>query len=311
MTTDAFTALLISVVALIVSIIALVYTARTYWLKSGSNIRGSFGLVSSSVTCEDQYVSSLTLENLKDRAVVIFKVYLKLGHNYYVEIEDFEKNPLILKPFEAYHREYDPIDLYSINMNRINLNNLFSDKKIKEQIVISTSDGKYVVRSWIRHWDPVYDFFRNHLTAVVQPARATYKGKSYGINAKYIVEIKTEGGREETIPIYPRDNESRKFRDFLLTKESLETKEALEEYLYDQVSAGLLNCEEIRVRDVKTRLDEIYESENKKTIEATYIGWVMYNIAGPIITKVSDYRLRRKNKLQQKKRADKQFNKDA
>ena len=52
----------------------------------------------SSVSCSDNYISSLTLENLKDRAVVILKIYLRLGHGYFVEIEDFENSPLILRP---------------------------------------------------------------------------------------------------------------------------------------------------------------------------------------------------------------------
>lgn len=311
MTSETFITLVTSTIALIVSIIALIYTAKTYLLKSGANVRGSYGMCSSSVTCEDQYVTSLTLENLKDRAIVIFKVYLKIGYNYYVEIEDFDENPLILKPFEAYSKEYDPIDLYSVNLNRIDLNKLFSDKKVKKQIILSTSDGKYEVRSWIKWWDPVYDFFKNHLTAVIHPRRATYKGKSYGINAKYIIEIKTENGREEVVPIYPRDYEIKKFRNFGLTKEALNSKDALEEYLYEQVGAGLLNCAEITVHDMKPWLDKAYESENKNVIKAAYYGWFMYKIVGPVITRLSDYRLRRKNKLQQKKRVNKQLNKDA
>lgn len=308
---DILTTLAISITAMIVSIIALVYTVRTYLLKSGSNIRGSYGMCSSSVTCEDQYISSLTLENLKDKAVIIFKVYLKIGHSYYLEIEDFDEEPLILKPFEVYKNTYEPIDLYSINMRRINLNSLLSNEKISKKIVISTSDGKYVIRSWIIHWDPVYDFFKNQLTAIIQPRRATFRGKSYGLNAKYIVAIKTENGKEEIIPIYPRDAEIKKFRNFQLTKDSLDTKDRLEEFLYDQVSAGFLNCEEIVVHDRSTWLDEIYESENKETIEAKYHGWFFYNVIGHLITKLSNRRLRRKNKLQLRKSTRKQIGKDA
>ncbi len=285
-----------SIVALIVSIIALVYTIKTYLLKSGANVRASFGMCSSSVSCEDQYVTTVTLENLKDRAIVIFKIYLKIGHNYFLEVEDFGKDPLILKPFEAFKKEYDSIDLYSINMNRISLNKLFDDKKIKKRIVLSTSDGKYIVTSGIKHWDPVHDFFKNHLTAVIQPRRTIYKGRAYGINTKYIIDIKAEDGREEVIPIYPRDHEIKKFRKFQLTKECLESKEALEAYLYEQVGSGVLNCTEFTVHDMETWLKEAYESERKKTIEAEYYSWIFYKIFGPLLTKYSNYRLRQKNK---------------
>lgn len=310
MSTETLISLNIALVALIISIIALIYTIRTYLLKSGSNVRGSFGMCSSSVSCEDQYVTSVTLENLKDRAIVIFKIYLKIGHNYFLEIENFDDQPLILKPFEVFNKEYDPIDLYSINMNRIDLNDLFSDNRIKKHLVLSTSDGRYTVNTWIKRWDPVYDFFKNHFTAVIHPRRATYKGKSYGINAKYLVDIKTENGREEVIPIYPRDYEIKKFRKFRLTKDSLESKDALEAYLYDQVSVGVLNCTEITVHDMKSWFAEAYGSENNKTIKANYYSWLKYRLVGPIITKYSDYRLRQKNKLLRKKRTVNAINSD-
>lgn len=280
MTTETLISLINSVVAMIISITALIYTVKTYLLKSGANVRGSFGMCSSSVTCEDQYVTSITLENLKDRAIVIFKIFLKVGHNYYIEIEDFGGEPLILKPFEAYQKDYGPLDLYSINMSRIDLNDLFNNRKIKKRIVLSTSDGKYVVTSWIKRWDPVYDFFSNHLTAAVHPRRTTYKGKSYGINAKYIVELKTENGKEEVIAIYPRDYEIKKFRRFRLTKDALVSKDALETYLYDQVGKGLFNCVEITVHDMGAWFSEAYEMESKETIKAKYYGWFISVVSG-------------------------------
>lgn len=296
MNAETLASLLNSVVAMIVSIIALIYTIRTYLLKSGANVRASFGTCSSSVACEDQYVASIVLENLKDRAIVIFKVYLQLGPNYYIELEDFSEAPLVLRPFEAYQKEYGPIDLYSINLSRIDLNDLFQDKKVKKRIVLSTSDGRYVVKSWIRRWDPVYDFFRNHLTAVVHPRRSTYKGKSYGINAKYIVEFKMASGKEEVVAIYPRDDEIQKFRRFRLTREGLASKEALEAHLYEQVGKGLLGCAEITVHDVGPWLAESYESESRKTIKARRYSWFVYRMMGPILTKFSDWTLMRQNK---------------
>ncbi|MBI3775178.1 MAG: hypothetical protein HY273_06440 [Gammaproteobacteria bacterium] len=295
MTPETLISLLTSVTAMAVSVIAVVYTVRTYLLKSGANVRASFGMCSS-VTCEDQYVSSVTLENLKDRAIVIFKIHLRIGHNYYLEIEEFGEEPLILRPFEAYQKEYGPIDLYSINMNRIDLNALLEDQKINKRIVLSTSDGKYVVNSWIRRWDPHYDFFKNHLTAVIHPRRATYKGKSYGINAKYIVEFKMADVNEEVVAIYPRDYETQKFRKFRLTKECLDSKEALEGHLYDQLGKGLLGCVEITVHDMGSWFAEAYESESRKTIEAKRCNWFMYRVVGPILTRFSDYRLRKQNK---------------
>ena len=177
-----------SVVALLVSIAALIYTAKTYLLKSGAQIRGLFS-IHSSISCEDKYVGSLALENMKDRATVIFKIYLLIGRNYYIELEDFEDAPLVLKPFEVFSKQYDPVDFYSVSMKRINLNNILDSKKAKSRIVLSTGDGRYDVKEWINRWSPIGDFFKNHITAVIHPIRSTYKGKSYGGNAKYIVAL--------------------------------------------------------------------------------------------------------------------------
>jgi len=293
---DNLISLLISMVALIISFIALIYTVRTFLLKAGADVRGSFSTCSSR-DCQDRYIGSVTLENLKDKSLAIFSIYLKIGHNYFLMIESFNEKPLILKPFEVFHKEYDPIDLYSVNMKRIDLNRLFSDSGIKKQIILSTPDGRYNVDSWIKRWEPTYDFFRNHLTIVVHPRRSIFKGKSYGSNAKYIVDIKAENDREETIAVYPRDYEIKRFRKFQLTKESLVSKESLEEFLYEKVSEGLLNCEDISVHDVQSWLNEVYQSENQQTIKAKYYNWAMYNLFGPVYTKFSDYRLWRKNRL--------------
>lgn len=294
-----------SIVALLVSIAALIYTAKTYLLKSGAQIRGLFS-VHSSVSCEDKYVGSLALENMKDRATVIFKIYLLVGRNYFVELEDFENDPLILKPFEVYSKQFDPVDFYSVSMNRINLNNLLDSRKTKSRIVLSTGDGRYNVKEWINRWNPVVDFFRNHMTAVIQPIRSTYKGRSYGSNAKYIVDVKTESGKEETIAIYPRDYEISRFRNFRIPKESLESKEAFEEFLYEKASEGSLNCVDITVTDIEAWRKEIYKDHDGKVIEAKPYGWFKYVILGRTFTILSNVRLKIKNR-RSRKAANKKF----
>jgi hypothetical protein len=271
-------------------------------LKSGAFIRGSYSTCSS-IKCEDKYISNVILENLKDRAVVIFKIYLKLGHNYFIEIDDFESEPLILKPFEVFKKEYEPIDFYSAGTERILLNNLFDNKSVKHQIVLSTSDGKYTVSERINHWDPIIDFFQNYMTIIIHPMRSTYKGKSYGSNAKFIVEFKMSGGKEEVIPIYPRDYEIKKFKHFSLAKEALASKEMLEEYLYEKVVEGKLNCEDITVYELDSWRNEVYEGENKKSITATYQSWFTYKIVGRISAIFSNYRLKRQNKALHSKKS--------
>ena len=120
----------ISLIALLISIIALIYTAKTFYLKHGSDLRGFF-TVASSICCEDQYVNEIAIENMKDRSLTIYKIFLLLGHSYYVQLVNFEDNPLILKPFETYSKQFDPIDFYSAGLRRIDLEKTVEVPKAK------------------------------------------------------------------------------------------------------------------------------------------------------------------------------------
>ena len=287
--------ILISIIAISISLIALAFAVRNYLRKSGVHVRGQYSVCSSSY-CQDKYVSNIALENFKDRPVVIFKIFLLAGHNYYVELEDFDDDPKILKPYEVYSKQYDPVDFYSVNLTRIKLNGLLDSRKVRSQIVLSTSHGKYVVKEWIKRWDPVGEFFNNHMTALIHPMRSTYKNKCFGSEVKYIVDLKTEDGREETIPIYPRDYEIRKFRKFQLTRDSLESKNSLEEYLLEQAFGGSLNCTDINVHDIEAWRSEHYSDGYQKITEAKYYNWFSYFVIGRFLTKMSDIRLYFENK---------------
>lgn len=154
-----WTGLILSVIALLVSLIALIYTIITFLLKSGHKIRCNYTTCSSREG-EDNYISSLTLENLKDRATIIFDIYFKLGNNNYLEIESFEDSPLILKPFEVYHKDYDPVLFYSEGVDTIQINKLLNDDKLKKYVLLSTTDGKYVVKTNTKRWSTINVFFK-------------------------------------------------------------------------------------------------------------------------------------------------------
>ncbi|MBI2430125.1 MAG: hypothetical protein HYV29_15260, partial [Ignavibacteriales bacterium] len=122
-------------VSISISILAIAVASLTYRRKAGVRIYGNY-VSASSRDCNDKYISSITLENLKDRAITIFTIYLRIGYNYYIIIENFEDSPLILKPFETYQKNYGPIQFYGINSNRINLDSLLEDAKIKKRIIL-------------------------------------------------------------------------------------------------------------------------------------------------------------------------------
>ena len=283
-----------AIAAVCISALALFVATKNYWRKAGIHLRGLFSIASSR-DCDDQYVSYVILENLKDRAITIFTIYLRLGHSCYIEIENFSDKPLLLKPYESYHREYGPIQFYSINMRRIDLNSLLKNMKIPKRLVLSTSEGKYVVPTAIRRWSPIGDFFRNHMTAVVRPVQAIYKEKYVGGNISYVIEFVGENGQSEVVPIHPEDYQLKIFRNFSLTRESLASLPALEEYLNEQQRNGKLVCRDFTVLNVNTWRERANESYSQDSITAEYYGYFKYHLFGRVATRLADRRLRIEN----------------
>ena len=294
----------LTIATLAVAAIAAVSAVLAFRLKSGLEIRGNFS-VTSSIYCEDRYVSSVALENMKDRSVTVFEILIELDHGYYIVLEDFETDPLILGPFETIVRRYDPIDQYSVNMRRIHLDELFSKKGVRLRLVLATSAGRYNVKHYIDRWNPLGDCFRNHLTAVIRPHWSTYKGSAYGSGTKYIVRLIANGLDDEIIPIHPRDHTVRKFRDFRLTPESLESREALETFLLERAVEGDLPCTDLEVLDLGALRAERYAEYEDKGSSAARRGWLVYHLAGWLVTKWHEFQLRwqnRRNRVQQAKK---------
>lgn len=99
----------------------------------------------STIETKENYISSITLENLKDKATIIFEIYLRLGYNNFLLIEEFNDAPLILKPFEVYFKEYDPVLFYTINMDKMVINeNLHNPNR---KVILFTNEGKYIVKA--------------------------------------------------------------------------------------------------------------------------------------------------------------------
>ena len=277
-------------VALAVSLTALYFVIRNYWRKSGTRIKGQF-CITSSAYAEDKYVSSVTLENFKDRSIIIFKVFLRVGANYYIELDDFEHEPKILKPYESYTNHYGPVDFYCVSMNRIKLNKLLGSKGVKKSLVLSTSHGKYVVKEWINRWDPVYDFFKNHMTASVIPMRPTEGAGYYGSDVKYLAKLRTEDGYSRTIPVYPTDDNYPRFEKFRLTQESLSSRENLENFLTEQAINGNLKCVDVEVIDADQLRKRTYGHDFEESFEAEHYSWIFYIVIGKLLTVWSNIRL--------------------
>lgn len=291
---QALSTLLISSVALLISIIALYFTARSFLLKSGYKLRSDIS-TANSIDSDEIYIGSVTLENLKDRAAIIFSIYLQLGRGNYLQIENFENKPLILKPFEVYYKEFDPVIFYSTGTDKLSISALLADRKIKKKILLSTTKGKYTVKTDIDKWHPVLKLFNNHYTALIDPIRYSIKGKSYGNRVKYILVFKYQE-KEEVIKINEKRESLLKFKNFTLTKESLESAEELKCFLEKKRAEEKIHFDQLEVIDFQKRIKQTWESYDSDALQLEKNNFWDYNIKGWIYSKISDYKMEKENR---------------
>lgn len=183
-------------------------------------------------------------------------------------------------------------------MNRIKLNKLLDSKGVKKSLVLATSHGRYVVKEWIKPWDPVYDF-DNHMTAAVIPMRPIEQVGYYGSDVKYLVILHTEDGYKKTIPVYSSDYNYPRFEKFRITEDSLSSRETLEIFLTDQAINGNLKCVDVEVIDANELRKETYGNDFEKSFEAKYYSLIYYFLVGKMLTIRSNimfYFIRRKQK---------------
>jgi len=271
-----------SIIAVILSIATLFYAIKTYLLKSGADIRGIF-FPCSSICCDEDYICHIVLENKKDRAIAIFKIYLQIGWNNFLEIENFDKVPLILEPFGIYSKEYDPVDFYVENFEIIKFNDYLMSRSVRKKIVLSTSQGKYKVKKYMKQWYPLTEYFNNYMTSIVYALRSDYNGRSYGGNVQYIVDFIFNSNKHEVVPIYSGDYRIKKFQNFQLSKEALINKSKLDEFLNDQIAKGNLNCIEFKILDMAAICKE-KKKGYRLTRELKNYNWFMYFVYGRIRT---------------------------
>ncbi|MCT4662046.1 MAG: hypothetical protein N4A40_09320 [Tissierellales bacterium] len=283
-----------------ISIIALYFTIRAFSLKAGQRFRCGYS-VTSSIDCEDKYVSSIIVENLKDRAAIIFKIYIKFGLNNYLLVEDFSDSPLILKPFEVYYKEYEPILFYSLGSRLTRIDKLIDNKKVKSKILLTTSNGKYTVKSNTKQWDPIIPFFENHSTALIDPIRYRFKDKSYGSNVKFLIEVTTEKEEEYVISLYKDDYRHKRFSKFQLTKESLETKETLQRFLENQKKDGKFDYKKIDIISFEEEVNRVRSKYPEEVIHVESYNFFKYRIVAKILTIIDHYKMNKRNRQNRKK----------
>lgn len=298
--------MVIAIVALIISIIALIYTIATYMLKRGVKIRGSF-IACGTFETKDNYIHEVYLENMKDKPLVIYNIYLQIGHNIYVDLlnhpNDFNDTikPIIIPPYEVKIIQFGPQLFYDDGCSVIdNISDyIYGEKNIKKKLVLSTNEGKIRVKSNIKMWDPLYDF-SNHYTQIIRPHRLycdgnTYEATSFGSNTLYVVKVLLRNKETMLCPIY-KGRKGPYFPALDLTEDVLRTKESLTLFLKHQSEAGSIDCEILDVADYKTRIDDIKKDRERYGVhQVKPFGWFEYYIVGRIYSFVKNYKTKLRN----------------
>lgn len=276
-----------SFVAIGISLVALATTILNFRRKSNISISGSM-IYSLGSPTSNAYVSKIFLDNKKDRAVTIYAIYLMISPNYFIQLEDLEGEPLILAPYSSVVREYGQVHFYSINLKRIDLNNLFEPKKDnrtskrKKFIVLATSDGKYVVKNSIKRWSPVGLFFRNHLTAIIQPRTVKYKDQFIDPRAKFLVLLNYKDS-EQILMIRPDEYKYIRFKGFQLSESDLKDMETIKKFFELQRSEGNVNFDSVEILD-RPKWIEVPD----RVLKAPEISWLEYNLTGLVRTWISN-----------------------
>ena len=283
----------IALASVVIALLAVVFAVRGDRRKTGIDIRSSFS-VASTIWSKEQWVAEVRLENVKDRAVTIYKIYLQVGHGLYIEVEDLTEEPYSLGPYSVYQKKYDPIEFYSHGMTRITG---ILGKGKRQRIVLMTSQGRHDSKPGLRMTDdPMLDtILKNYWTGVMRPERWLFKDRCYGSEAIYIITFFDNDDKEEVVPIYPGDHEIRKFRKFSLTKESLESKQALESFLETQITEGTLFCNTFEVVDVEPIKRTIFK-DYSESMAVVHQGWFTYNVLSRCLTVWEKWKMNRKNK---------------
>lgn len=261
-----------------IAVFALVVALRNYRRKSGLAIRSTYTLATSN-QCDEKYVSEITLANLKDRAVCIFAIYIRLGYHCYIKLEEFYGEPLVLKSYEVIRRGYTSLEFYSCNFSKVKLGEM-TNHPCRISIVLSTSEGKYVVPNTLPWWAPWMEQNRHAHVISLYPVRLNRDGIEIGHKTRYLVEILQDDGRERKIAINESGQSLEEFVKFDIPIEELSTSRNFAEFLQARKDAGDWDCRKFNVVDVDELRSGISNLYGQEWYHVVKIGWWKHFVSG-------------------------------
>lgn len=296
--------ILVGLLSLFVSVIVLLITYKTWKLKSGNSVRAMYG-ITSSIAADGPYVSKVIVENLKDKELIIFAIYLKYGTNIYIDLLDIDNH------YDRYHHILPPLSTrvfelgapiyYHSSAREVDVEKLLRFDRYNGEIILLTNNGKIKAKHFKKGWSPISQYFKNYATIYVRPARL-YTDSSCPLShnqsehvidysaiektTKYVVKIRLNSG--DTHQFYISDSYNYViFQKLKFTPAILASKDALKEYLFESRDKNLLSFDEIIEiidvqdaiqKDKKTLLSEKIDIIDKTDVQNWFQYYVVWKI---------------------------------
>ncbi|MCF4746849.1 hypothetical protein L1Y56_12795, partial [Acinetobacter baumannii] len=283
---------------LLISLLALYVTARNYLRKSGNSIAATFTL-RSDFSSTERYISSIILVNKKDKPVIINKIFIRVGHNIYIQLIDGYDETFVLKPYETLNQKLEPHFVYMAGVKRIvNLPDIINNKKIKKKIVLDTTEG-IVVCSNLRYKKIINKVLSHYSTGLIIRHKGQFiNGIPVGNNVLYFIEIITKNGENSFITISKNPESSLlegklKFDTEQLKMENgtLHIKNVIEKALED----GVIDWQNFKIHSQLETFEHYEEYEEIDLTDQKMISWFDYHIKARIYTYLKNRETRKIN----------------
>lgn len=270
--------ILLMLLSIIIATIAGVFTYFTYKLKVGQKAKACCTITYPKGL---PYISSVIIENQKDKDLVIHDIYVRFGPDIYFDLldKDFsDKYNIVVPPLGVKEIQFGPVFMYNVNTHRVAVERIFKTTKYK--IVLSTSQGKLICNDWDKGWSAISESLNNHHVVVANPNRiystssVYFKNifetpaidySSYSDEVKYVVKLITKDGDKMFCKIYDNNKKIVLFKDLTFSEEVLKDEDSIRKYLNKAKEKKLVNFSKIEeIYNVQKMMDstlELYQDE--------------------------------------------------
>lgn len=240
-------------IAYIFGAIGGLFAIENFHRKEGLSILGNLSTTHFFGKPEDNFDTSfidLTLINQKDKPIIIFDVYVKIGSNTYIHLKQATKeDPIIIKGYEYYYEKFNPAYFYSTGSNAYSLK--LSKILHTPSIFLHTSEGMYRVKSLTPH-----NQFYSSFTRLLKPARFEYEEKNVPLDTAFILQFHDLKDKPHTVFIKDHDAylQIEKYKmEWANPLNALDLKQKID----IGVQSGLLPIKNFKIIDFKVKLKEM------------------------------------------------------